>query len=402
MCFCFDIITFLLFYNKKSRDFEQKIESELARKSHPVPKCIRMKNIKTQSFWTRLVLGVFLVFFLMPMGQVNAEDFVKCSSLIENPCDARSDCKWVKGETVSIGTPEADRCEVQPAECRILKEETCEEYGCDWRKGSDECVGKAEICTGRTWAGCGLDADCRWNDGKCMLSAAKQDAKAVGTLDGICNEEIANSQRNDFWIEKIPSLCIPPITNKGVQHFCETNADLLTSYGKKQCRRGIVHVIKAGEQKCLDDSEMRFQRSLKDSAAREQRRANDASCRANASYIYDGPVFEGGGLRSGAILAHENLTKSISHSTDLKGLIINWTKFILEIVAVIAVIAVIWAGILYITDMGDGGNIEKAKKILMWVAIGILVILGSYAIVNTLMKADFGSNRVAIITPFDA
>ncbi len=366
-----------------------------------------MKNIYTQLFWTRLVLGVFLVFFLIPMGQVNAEDFVKCSTLVGNNlqrenCIDRSDCKWVEGEKVSVGLPQADRCVVQPSECRTMEESVCEEYGCDWREGSGECVGKAEICTGRTWTGCGLDNDCRWNNGKCMLSAAKQDAKAVGALDGICNEEIENSQRNDFWIENIPSTCLKPITNKGVQHFCETNVDLLAPYGKKQCRRGIVHVIKAGERKCLDDSEMRFQRSLKNSTAREQRRADDTVCRANTAYIYGGPVFEGGGLRSGAILAHENLTKSISHSTDLKGLMINWTKFILEIVAVIAVIAVIWAGILYITDMGDGGNIEKAKKILMWVAIGIFVILGSYAIVNTLMKADFGSNRVAITTSFDA
>lgn len=388
-----------------------------------------MKNINTQTIFRQITLGFFLGIFLFAGGGVFAEEETKCKELdVEYSlgegaveCKARYDCRWHDeweeiitddyGEQIGLPIKHDADCRAGTEVCRSInyrdeledndaKKAYCEAKGCWWKDDSKSCRPEPGMCEGRRWSGCLLDGDCRWFDGACILSAAKEDAKAVGALDGICN--VDHTKTNKFWIKDLPVPCDPPITNQGVKNFCENHSAALTPYGKKQCRRGIAHVIKAGEQECLDKAEMKFQTGLKDSAAREQRRSSDDKCRANASYIYDGPVFEGGGLRSGAILAHENLTKSISHSTDLKGLIINWTKFILEIVAVIAVIAVIWAGILYITDMGDGGNIEKAKKILMWVAIGILVILGSYAIVNTLMKADFGSNRVAIITPFDA
>ena len=101
-------------------------------------------------------------------------------------------------------------------------------------------------------------------------------------------------------------------------------------------------------------------------------------------------------MRDGSVIAHEYLSRSISHQTDIKALIIGWVRFALELVAVLSVVAIVWAGILYITDMGDGGNQEKAKKILIWVTIGIIVIIGSYAIVNTLMGANFAG----IINPF--
>jgi hypothetical protein len=327
-------------------------------------------------------------------------------------CNVSYECGWEK---------ETKKCIVKADTCRSLNEfifdvdETinlakkaarCEEKECWWKENSTgdggTCRPVEGRCEGKTWSGCIVDSDCRWFDGNCMLRAAKQHEKAVQALDGICTEKNPKSGRNDFWIETIPSPCVLPVTNEEVQQLCEMNAEDLTPHGKKKCREAIAYVLGAGEAACLDASEMRYQKSLKDADAREQRRAEDAACRENTAQIYTGPVFSGGGLRGGAILAHENLTKSISHETDLKSVVLGWTKFILELVAIIAVLAIVWAGILYVTDMGDGGNLEKAKKILIWVAVGILVILGSYAIVNALMKADLGSSRAEIITSLDA
>ena len=347
--------------------------------------------------------------FLFVSGTVEAEDVAKCSTLKSDQtgCEARYDCRWRDAWVDEEEVRHESDCVVGAEVCRSIndretvnKAEMCEAQECWWNADAEVCRPVVGRCEGRTWSGCTFDSDCRWLDGECMLRAAKQDEKAVQAIDGICKD--GGSGRNEFWIESIPVPCIHPVTNEGVQAFCEQNAEDLTPHGKRKCQEAIAHVLSAAQQKCLDDAEMRYQRSLKDSDAREQRRAEDAACRANVAEIYSGPVFSGGGLRSGAILAHENLTKSISHETDLKALVLGWTKFVLELVAIIAVLAVVWAGILYITDMGDGGNQEKAKKILIWVAVGILVILGSYAIVNALMTVDLGSSRAEIITSLDA
>lgn len=101
---------------------------------------------------------------------------------------------------------------------------------------------------------------------------------------------------------------------------------------------------------------------------------------------YAGPVFDGPGLFGGAELARRQLDNGISKETDLKRLVVQWTRFVLPIAAVIAVIAIIWAGILWITDFGDGARAEQGKKILMWTIGGILLILASYAIVSTIMR----------------
>lgn len=104
---------------------------------------------------------------------------------------------------------------------------------------------------------------------------------------------------------------------------------------------------------------------------------------------YDGPVFNGPGLEGGALLAERELDDNVSKERDLKALIIGWTNFILSVAALLAVVALVWAGVLYITAAGDDSRMETAKKIVIWVVVGILLILASYAIVNTVMQAVF-------------
>ncbi len=103
-------------------------------------------------------------------------------------------------------------------------------------------------------------------------------------------------------------------------------------------------------------------------------------------------VFSGPGLEKGAKIVKCRLDKGVSKEKDLKKLIASWSNFLMSITATLAVVALIWAGFLYITAGGEDGNMEKAKKIIIFVAIGIVLILGSYAIVNTVMKARFGES----------
>lgn len=110
---------------------------------------------------------------------------------------------------------------------------------------------------------------------------------------------------------------------------------------------------------------------------------------SSASFDYDGPVFDGPGLTGGATMVEGRIDGNVSRERNLKELIIGWTNFLLSITAILAVVALVWAGFLYVTAFGDDSRMETAKKIVIWVVGGILLILGAYAIVNTVMQAVF-------------
>jgi hypothetical protein len=65
--------------------------------------------------------------------------------------------------------------------------------------------------------------------------------------------------------------------------------------------------------------------------------------------------------------------------------IVTVLNFILSFLGLIAAAFIIYAGILYITAGGDDAQHGKAKNIIMYTVAGILVILISYALVNTLL-----------------
>ena len=59
----------------------------------------------------------------------------------------------------------------------------------------------------------------------------------------------------------------------------------------------------------------------------------------------------------------------------------------LFIIGIIAVIMVIYSGILYITAAGDAGKLAKAKNSLIWSIVGLAVVILSYAIVRFVIGA---------------
>ncbi|MDD3066296.1 MAG: hypothetical protein PHO48_00480 [Candidatus Gracilibacteria bacterium] len=78
--------------------------------------------------------------------------------------------------------------------------------------------------------------------------------------------------------------------------------------------------------------------------------------------------------------------KGITTLTGLREAILNWVNFALGFLALIAMIALIYAGFLYVTSMGEDEQSGKAKKIIIYVTIGIIIILLAYAFVNTLIE----------------
>ncbi len=68
--------------------------------------------------------------------------------------------------------------------------------------------------------------------------------------------------------------------------------------------------------------------------------------------------------------------------TDLPTFAMAFLNLILPFAGIIAVLAVCWAGILYITSGGDEEQAGKAKKNLTWAIIGVILIAFSQIIVT--------------------
>ncbi len=84
-------------------------------------------------------------------------------------------------------------------------------------------------------------------------------------------------------------------------------------------------------------------------------------------------------------IKQEMSNTNISTEENLIKLIMGWLNFALVIISLISILAIIWAGVQYITAMGDDSKTESAKKIVTWVIIGLLLIMGAYAIVYTVL-----------------
>jgi len=69
--------------------------------------------------------------------------------------------------------------------------------------------------------------------------------------------------------------------------------------------------------------------------------------------------------------------------------IINW---ILLFLGLIATAFLIYGGFMYITSAGNEQNVDKAKKVIMYAAIGIVIIVLAAVLVNALVDI-VSSNR---------
>lgn len=101
------------------------------------------------------------------------------------------------------------------------------------------------------------------------------------------------------------------------------------------------------------------------------------------------PALDGPGLQPGLNIFSKFYRGNTSRSAI--EMITGWTNFLLPFVSALAIAALIYAGFLYITAAGNNEQSEKAKKIIIWVVIGIILILSAYAIVNTLVTSNSGT-----------
>jgi PKD repeat protein len=88
--------------------------------------------------------------------------------------------------------------------------------------------------------------------------------------------------------------------------------------------------------------------------------------------------------------SEEGYAEKLTEATDVRTYALNVTNFALGFLSMIAVLIIIYGGFLYVTAAGKEDQAGKGKKAITYAIIGILVILGSFAIVNTVLQAPGG------------
>jgi len=89
---------------------------------------------------------------------------------------------------------------------------------------------------------------------------------------------------------------------------------------------------------------------------------------------------------SALLLMGAGLTNPLGNIT-VGQLIGNVIRAALGISGSIALLMVVWGGFLWMTSSGNSERVEKGKNTLMWAALGLLIIFGSYIIVNAILVA---------------
>ncbi|MFA6992923.1 MAG: pilin, partial [Candidatus Gracilibacteria bacterium] len=99
-----------------------------------------------------------------------------------------------------------------------------------------------------------------------------------------------------------------------------------------------------------------------------------------------------GGL-TGLQSSEEDLDSSLtSEGGDLKKFILRVVNYALGFLGLLAVLMVIYGGVLYVTSGGQSEQADKGKKNILYATIGLIIVMGSFALVNTVIKAGGGTD----------
>jgi len=109
-----------------------------------------------------------------------------------------------------------------------------------------------------------------------------------------------------------------------------------------------------------------------------------------------------GGLITGTDRPQTLIEATTRYDGSFRSAITMIVNYFLFFLGLVATIMIIYGGFLYITAGGDDAGAEKGKKILLYAAIGLVVVLISYSLVNTILAAgsDEEPDTVVMLTHF--
>ncbi len=74
-------------------------------------------------------------------------------------------------------------------------------------------------------------------------------------------------------------------------------------------------------------------------------------------------------------------------NTDLPSLIGRVIRAVLGLAGSIALVMFVWGGFLWMTAQGNQEKVKKAKGTIIWAVLGLVAIIGSYILVQTIFNA---------------
>jgi len=88
----------------------------------------------------------------------------------------------------------------------------------------------------------------------------------------------------------------------------------------------------------------------------------------------------------------ENLELPQAADEDVRDMAVSIIKYIMTFLGIIAVIIMLYGGFLWMTAAGNGDQVDKAKQVIIAGAIGLVIIIASFAIVKFVM--DMGEKAI--------
>ncbi|MFA5947879.1 MAG: REJ domain-containing protein, partial [Candidatus Gracilibacteria bacterium] len=77
---------------------------------------------------------------------------------------------------------------------------------------------------------------------------------------------------------------------------------------------------------------------------------------------------------------------------NLKNFILIVVNYALGFLGLMAVLMIIYGGVLYVTSAGNDDQTGTAKKVITYAAVGLLIVMGSFAFVNTIISSVVGED----------
>jgi PKD repeat protein len=96
-----------------------------------------------------------------------------------------------------------------------------------------------------------------------------------------------------------------------------------------------------------------------------------------------------------AVPSTEGYAPGLTQQTDLRSFILAVTNFALGFLGLLAVLIIIYGGVMTVASAGDPDKASIGKKTITYSAIGLIIVLGSFAIVNTILQAPGGDSQGA-------
>ena len=96
--------------------------------------------------------------------------------------------------------------------------------------------------------------------------------------------------------------------------------------------------------------------------------------------------------------SEEGYDPTLTQETNLRDYIVNVVNFALGFLGLIAVVMIIYGGFMYVIAAGEEEQTTKGKKSVTYAIVGIVIILISFALVNTVIKGAGKGTDVGVDT----